>query len=422
MGKQKLILVLSWGGRLNRAIADYLQASGYHESFSKFIGEAELGENTGDGKSSGILEKKWTSVLRLQKKVMDLETKLKDTEKEIASGAPTREKRKPEDWIPRAPERFELSGHRMPVNRVIFHPKYTIFASCSEDSTIKIWDFESGEYDRTLKGHTAAVQDICFDKTGILLGSCSADLTIKIWDFSNSYDCLKTLKGHDHNISSITFVPSGDYLLSASRDRQVKMWEVSTGYCIHTFVGHAEWVRMVRVSFDGSLFATCGNDHTVRVWSMQAKTEKMVLHGHEHVVECVAWVPDSALPYIGHQDVAKMNGGGNAAAIAEAANTYLLSGSRDKTIRCWNVHTNQCLFVLAGHDNWVRGIVVHPHGKFILSVSDDKTMKIWATEGRRCQKTIGAHGKFVTSIDFHPKLPYAITGSEDMCVKVWECR
>ncbi|KAK0417740.1 hypothetical protein QR680_013180 [Steinernema hermaphroditum] len=406
---------------LNRAIADYLQSSGYHASFSAFMGEADLNENVGDLKSSGLLEKKWTSVLRLQKKVMDLESKLKETEKEIASGAPTRDKRKPEEWIPRAPERFELSGHRMPVNRVIFHPKYTYFASCSEDCTIKIWDFESGEFERTLKGHTAAVQDICFDKSGTLLASCSADLTIKIWDFVNSYECTKTLKGHDHNISSITFVPSGDYLLSSSRDRQVKMWEVSTGYCIHTFGGHTDWVRMVRVSHDGSQFATCGNDHTVRVWSIQGKAEKMTLHGHEHVVECVTWVPDAALPYISHQDLAKMNGGGSVAASAES-NALLLSGSRDKTIRCWNVHTNQCLFVLTGHDNWVRGIVFHPHGKFIVSVSDDKSMKIWATEGRRCQKTISAHGKFVTSIDFHSKLPYVVTGSEDMCVKVWECR
>lgn len=41
-------------------------------------------------KANGMLEKKWTSVLRLQKKVTDLETKLLETEKEINHGAPTR--------------------------------------------------------------------------------------------------------------------------------------------------------------------------------------------------------------------------------------------------------------------------------------------------------------------------------------------
>ncbi|KIH50558.1 hypothetical protein ANCDUO_19363 [Ancylostoma duodenale] len=39
---------------------------------------------------SGMLEKKWTSVLRLQKKVNDLEAKLAEAEKEISHGAPSR--------------------------------------------------------------------------------------------------------------------------------------------------------------------------------------------------------------------------------------------------------------------------------------------------------------------------------------------
>lgn len=42
--------------------------------------------------------------------------------------------------------------------------------SSSEDATIKVWDFETGEYERTLKGHTDSVQDIAFDVQGKILG------------------------------------------------------------------------------------------------------------------------------------------------------------------------------------------------------------------------------------------------------------
>lgn len=41
-----------------------------------------------DKKVMGLLEKKWTSVVRLQKKVMDLEAKLQETEREYVHGAP----------------------------------------------------------------------------------------------------------------------------------------------------------------------------------------------------------------------------------------------------------------------------------------------------------------------------------------------
>lgn len=44
--------------------------------------------------------------------------------------------------------------------------------SSSEDATIKVWDFETGEYERTLKGHTDSVQDIAFDVQGKILGKC----------------------------------------------------------------------------------------------------------------------------------------------------------------------------------------------------------------------------------------------------------
>jgi len=70
--------------------------------------------------------------------VMDLEAKLSEAEKEFNSGAPTRDRRSPNEWIPRPPEKYALSGHRSPVTRVVFHPKFSIMISASEDATIKV--------------------------------------------------------------------------------------------------------------------------------------------------------------------------------------------------------------------------------------------------------------------------------------------
>lgn len=54
-----------------------------------------------------------------------------------------------------------------------FHPLFNILASASEDATIMLWDYETGEFDRTLKGHTLAVQDIAFDQAGKFLGTAA---------------------------------------------------------------------------------------------------------------------------------------------------------------------------------------------------------------------------------------------------------
>jgi len=66
--------------------------------------------------------------------------------------------------------------------------------TASEDATIKVWDYETGDFERTLKGHTDAVQDLSFDHTGKILASCSADMSIKLWDF-HEFECVKTLTG-----------------------------------------------------------------------------------------------------------------------------------------------------------------------------------------------------------------------------------
>ena len=55
---------------------------------------------------------------------------------------------------------------------------------------------------------------------------------------------------------------------------------------------------MVRPNQDGSLIASCSNDQTVRVWVVASKECKAELREHEHVVECIAWAPDSAHPTI----------------------------------------------------------------------------------------------------------------------------
>jgi len=393
---------------LNIAIGDYLQQNGYSQTLDTFKEEASLSDEV-EKKFVNLLEKKWTSVIRLQKKVMELESKVNEAKLELASG-PSKRTRSSEDWIPRAPEKYKLSGHRNPVTKVLFHPVYSIMLTASEDATVKVWDYETGDYERTLKGHTDSVQDLSFDHPGKNLASCSADMTIKIWDFQ-TYECTKTLHGHDHNISTVAFMSSGDYLLSGSRDKTIKMWEVATGYCIKTFSGHREWVRCIRVSPDGLMIASASNDQTIRVWNIATKECKIELTEHNHVIESVCWAPSKSIQSI--HDGTGTDG-------KSLPGPFLASASRDKEIKIWEVNTGVCLFTLVGHDNWVREILFHPGGNYLLSCSDDKTIRTWDIKNQRCIKTLHAHEHFCTSFDLHNSAPVMITGSVDLTAKVWD--
>lgn len=82
-----------------------------------------------------------------------------------------------------------------------------------------------------------------------------------------------------------------------------------------------------------------------------------------------------------------------------ALKDYLASGSRDKTIKLWEVRSGKCVITLVGHDNWVTDVVFHPNGRLLLSVSDDKSLRVWDLHSGRCtRKMLDIHAHFVTSV------------------------
>ena len=91
---------------------------------------------------------------------------------------------------------------------------------------------------------------------------------------------------------------------------------------------------------------------------------------------------------------------------------YLASGSRDKSIRIWEVRNARCVIILTGHDNWITDLCFHPMGRFLISVSDDKSMRCWDLSSGRCsKKLLNIHSHFVTTVAIKQRT--IITGSVD---------
>jgi platelet-activating factor acetylhydrolase IB subunit alpha len=283
---------------------------------------------------------------------------------------------------------------------------------------------------KTLKGHTNTVNSLSFTPTGSHLASSSNDLSIKLWDFL-TYDCIRTLRGHDHTISSVRFLPAqglvpasddtanmnvtaagAKHLLSASRDQTVKMWDMETGFCDHTFSDHTDWVRCLAVRpYDGGVWASSGNDQVIQVYKSDERTKLCELRGHEHVVESLAFLCEEAFP--------KSNGSRDKKHL-ETARDYLASGGRDRTVRLWSVASASCLAVFSAHENWVKGVVIHPSGNYVISCGDDRTIRVFDIKAIRCLRTLeNAHNHFISSLDMHHTLPVMVTGGVDQTLKSW---
>ena len=107
--------------------------------------------------------------------------------------------------------------------------------------------------------------------------------------------------------------------------------------------------------------------------------------------------------------------------VTRTVRDYLASGSRDKTIKIWEVKNSRCVITLIGHDNWVTDLCFHPSGRYLLSVSDDKSLRVWDLSTGRCtKKLLNIHSHFVSSVVMKQKT--VVTSSVDYSLKVWNCR
>ena len=104
--------------------------------------------------------------------------------------------------------------------------------TCTFD-TIKIWSITQSSYqcDYTMEG----AHDNYITKVISLpenrFASCSWDSSIKIWNSNDPYKLIQTLKGHTDHVNSIIFLKGKDKLISGGNDNYICIWNISTYKC-----------------------------------------------------------------------------------------------------------------------------------------------------------------------------------------------
>lgn len=300
-----------------------------------------------------------------------------------------------------------FEGHQNWVWSVAFSPDGDLLSSGSNDQTIKLWDMHSGRSRQTLLGHTDWVQSVAFSPDANLLASGSRDRSLKLWDVASG-TCIATLLGHENWVQSVTFSPNGQLLASASNDQTVKLWEVSTCTCLKTLHCSIQDIWSVAFSPDGDSLIVGGSDQTVQLW--EVKTGKCVktLRGHINGILSMAFSP-VCLPDRQCQGGASPDENGYT----------LVTGGCDRTLRLWNLTTEQLTLTLGGHTSWVRSVAASSCQNLLASGSSDHTIRLWDSTSGQCLKVLQGHVSWVRSVSFSPNGLTLASGSTDHSVRIW---
>merc|ERR1712032_501371 len=165
-----------------------------------------------------------------------------------------------------------FSGHTDEVNAIKWDPSGQLLASCSDDYTAKVWSMKQDNLIRDLTEHTKEIYTIKWSPTGpgsanpaanLVLASASFDSTIRVWDPETGKSC-HVLDKHTDPVYSIAFSSDGQYLASGSFDRCLHIWSVKDGSLIKTYRGNGG-IFEVCWNSQGTKVAACFANHIVSV-------------------------------------------------------------------------------------------------------------------------------------------------------------
>ncbi|XP_072418570.1 apoptotic protease-activating factor 1 isoform X1 [Chiloscyllium punctatum] len=157
-----------------------------------------------------------------------------------------------------------LTGHMACVQQCQFTSEGMMLISCSDDSTIRVWNWRTEEC-KVLTGHTEQVKSFKLLKEPQLL-SWSFDGTVKVWDY-NSGKLLKNYSCHmGAAVLSCDASPNGSRIASASADKSAKILSLNSTIPLHSLTGHNACVRSCKFTWDNDCLATGDDNGEIRIW------------------------------------------------------------------------------------------------------------------------------------------------------------
>lgn len=127
--------------------------------------------------------------------------------------------------------KYVINAHKNSVFTVKYSPDFLYLISGSRDAHLKKWDV-ANQYQllNDVPAHLFAINDLFFHENGQIFASCSMDKSIKIWDFA-TFKLLKVVDkarhaGHATSINKLLWTGFNSYLISASDDRKIAVWQI----------------------------------------------------------------------------------------------------------------------------------------------------------------------------------------------------
>jgi WD40 repeat protein len=254
-----------------------------------------------------------------------------------------------------------LTGHQKSVETIVFHPHQSgLLFSGDRSGQIKLWQVDRLAELISINSQQSKVNCLAISPDGRLMISGGSDKTIKIWLLGltdeRSIDNLATLKAHQLAVNGVAFNPieSDVKFASVGSDRRVILWAMESRTPLNILIAHTQAVKTLAFSPNGKLLATAGDDGLILIWDMDCRKLVQTLSAHRWTISSLSFL---------------------------ANGNTLISASWDGNIKFWQVNSGQEIDCLSTHQMEVFAMAISKDPRCIVTASRDRTAKIWQFQG-----------------------------------------
>lgn len=123
----------------------------------------------------------------------------------------------------------------------------------SDDTKLRVYNYNTAEKVKTIEEHTDYIRHIVVHPTLPYVLSCSDDDTIKLFDWEKGWAKVNTFQDHEHYIMQLAINSKDPSMFaSGSLDKRIKIWTVGTqkSTANYTLSGHEAGVNSLDFSKD----------------------------------------------------------------------------------------------------------------------------------------------------------------------------
>ncbi|CAG7848682.1 U3 small nucleolar RNA-associated protein 15 homolog [Serendipita indica DSM 11827] len=163
--------------------------------------------------------------------------------------------------------------HKQPTHVTKFSPNHSHILSCSDDTTVRLWDIPTQAEAYTFTSHTDYVRSgVVSTSNPSLILTGSYDTTVRMFD-TRTGDCVMTMRGGGGGaaalpVEQVLLFPSGTAAISSSGPI-LRVWDlISGGRCIRALSNHQKTITSLAFDGGANRVLSAGLDQMVKVYDV----------------------------------------------------------------------------------------------------------------------------------------------------------